>query len=121
MGVKRRQDYAQNGSAIYKSQRWKFVRLAAKRRDGFQCVAVIDGRRCPNVHELEVDHIKRVKDAPELAFELSNLQTLCKPCHSAKTKIECGFGAALDPKRHAWRDLVAAMVAKRQPQKETTC
>ncbi len=110
MGVRK---FDRADPAIYRDPRWKVVRLAAKRRDDFKCV------KCSARGLLEVDHIKRVKDAPDLAFDLSNLQTLCKPCHSAKTKIECGFGNEISPARAAWRDLVA-MLAKPQP-KETLC
>jgi 5-methylcytosine-specific restriction endonuclease McrA len=52
-----------------------------------------------------VDHIKRVKPHPELAYDLSNLQTLCPRCHSRKTAIEVGI-TPFDPKRQQWRDLV---------------
>ncbi len=93
--------YKRHSAKVINDKRWPALRLAAKRRDGFKCV------KCNAVGRLEVDHIRPVRDAPELAFELSNLQTLCTPCHSAKTKIECGFGAELDPKRQAWRDLLA--------------
>lgn len=31
-----------------------------------------------------IDHVIDRKKAPELAFERSNLQGLCKPCHNAK-------------------------------------
>ncbi|MGO4833921.1 HNH endonuclease [Rhizobiaceae sp. 2RAB30] len=107
MGVKR---YERHSAAVLHSARWKAVRLLAKRRDGFQCVS------CGASGDLEVDHIKPVRHAPELAYELSNLQCLCKPCHSRKTKIEVGFGEP-DPKRQAWRDLVHEL-SKR---KETPC
>jgi len=33
----------------------------------------------------EVDHIIDVKDAPERFMDITNLQVLCKPCHSLKT------------------------------------
>jgi 5-methylcytosine-specific restriction endonuclease McrA len=106
VGVKQ---YDRYSAKVIRDKRWPALRLAAKRRDGFKCV------KCRAVGRLEVDHIRRVKDAPELAFELANLQTLCTPCHSAKTKLEVGFGQEVDPKRAAWRDLVAAMA---QPTKE---
>lgn len=35
-----------------------------------------------------VDHIIEINDAPELAFEYSNLQSLCSACHNRKTAKE---------------------------------
>jgi len=43
------------------------------------------------VGRLEVDHVLPVRSHPELRFELSNLQSLCRRCHSAKTAREIGF------------------------------
>jgi len=75
--------------------------MEALRRDGFACV------KCGARGRLEVDHIEPVRDAPERAYDLTNLQALCRACHSAKTKAEVGFGGApLSPKRQAWRDLL---------------
>lgn len=105
MGLK---NYDRHSAAVIRSARWKVVRLEAKRRDNFQCV------KCSARGFLEVDHIKRVKDAPDLAFELSNLQTLCKPCHSKKTQQECGFGNEVSPERQQWRDLVSAIAHPKQ-------
>ncbi|ORE88177.1 HNH endonuclease signature motif containing protein [Aurantimonas sp. 22II-16-19i] len=96
MGLRR---YDRAGAAIYRSPRWKSVRFLAKRRDCWKCV------QCGGNGRLEVDHVKPVRDAPELAFDLSNLQTLCGACHARKTRIEVGL-AEIDPKRRAWRDLV---------------
>lgn len=101
MGVKRRA-YANHSAQVCRSKRWPALRLAAKRRDGFKCVS------CGAAGPLEVDHIKPVRSHPELSFELSNLQSLCCRCHSRKTRIEIGL-AEIDPKRQAWRDLVATM------------
>ena len=40
-----------------------------------------------------VDHIKPVATHPDLRLEPSNLQSLCIPCHNAKTnRGEGGFG-----------------------------
>jgi 5-methylcytosine-specific restriction protein A len=36
----------------------------------------------------EVDHIKPVRDYPELRLVLDNLQSMCKSCHSRKTRKE---------------------------------
>jgi len=35
--------------------------------------------------DIEVDHIIDIKERPDLRFTLSNLQSLCKSCHSYKT------------------------------------
>lgn len=44
----------------------------------------------------EVDHIIDIKTAPERCFDYTNLQSLCKSCHSRKTFNEnretTGFG-----------------------------
>jgi 5-methylcytosine-specific restriction protein A len=110
MGLKQ---YDRHSAQVIRSARWKVVRLAAKRRDGFKCVDYgAHGR-------LEVHHVKRVKDAPELAFDLDNLKTLCVVCHSRITRIEVGFGQEVDPRRQAWRDLVSALAQPQQ--KETLC
>jgi 5-methylcytosine-specific restriction endonuclease McrA len=74
----------------------------AKRRDKFMCV------KCGARHRLEVDHIQPVRDAPERAFELDNLQVLCGACHGAKTRIEAGH-PELSPERQRWRDLLRDM------------
>ena len=96
MGLK---DYKRHSARITRTARWKALRQEALRRDGWCCV------RCPERRRLEVDHILPVKTHPELAFALSNLQCLCGPCHSRKTRIEIGLGRP-DPKRDAWKKLV---------------
>lgn len=88
-----------HGSHVYRDPRWPVLRLAAKRRDGFCCV------QCGARRRLEVDHIRPVRSAPEAAFDLQNLQTLCGSCHARKTRVEVGF-PELPPERRAWRDLL---------------
>ena len=34
----------------------------------------------------DVDHVVKLQDAPERAYDLSNLQVLCSFCHSKKTR-----------------------------------
>lgn len=99
--------YHRHSARIINSKRWQALRLVAKRRDDWRCV------QCGAVGRLEVDHIQPVRTHPELAFELSNLQTLCPACHTRKTRIECGHDP-LSPERQAWRDLV-----RTTPRKET--
>lgn len=93
--------FRRHGSAIYKTQQWANVRLRAKRRDGWACV------KCGAKGRIEVDHIVPLRDggAP---YELGNLQCLCVPCHSRKTRIEIGLGRD-DPERDAWKNLLRDM------------
>lgn len=102
MGLKR---YDRYSASIIRSKRWKALRFIAKRRDGWKCV------ECGSVDHLEVDHIKPVRGWPELAFDLDNTQTLCRVCHSRKTRIEVGLNP-LSPERQEWRDLVRDMHRK---------
>jgi len=60
------------------SRTWERVRRAALDRDGWRCV------KCGRAGRLEVDHIIPLYQggAP---VDLDNLQTLCRPCHLAKS------------------------------------
>lgn len=92
-------DVRRYGHAVYRSPRWQALRLQAKRRDGWKCL------KCGARSRLEVDHIVPIREAPERAFDLDNLQTLCPVHHGRKTRIEVGI-APLDPKRQQWRDFL---------------
>ena len=96
--------YHRHSAAVIRSARWKRLRVEALRRDGWQCVS------CGASGRLEVDHINPVRVAPELAFDLANLQTLCPSCHTRKTRIECGHRPT-PPARLKWRELVSALEA----------
>lgn len=112
MGMRRFPDY---GAKHRRGQRWKALRQAALRRDGYKCVA------CGSAGRLEVDHVIPVRDAPERAFDLGNLQCLCPRCHALKTRIEAGHPPP-DPKRAAWRAAVAELATNRnRARKEKTC
>ncbi|MEE4303592.1 MAG: HNH endonuclease signature motif containing protein [Wenzhouxiangella sp.] len=87
---------------VGKDRRWPALRLQALRRDGWRCV------QCGNRVGLEVDHIKPVRDAPDLAFELGNLQVLCTSCHAKKTRHEMGF-PELEGERLKWRNFLKGM------------
>lgn len=87
---------------VYSDPRWQALRLAAKRRDGWKCV------KCGSKAFLEIDHIQRIRDEPDRAFDLTNLQTLCRRCHSAKTARELGRGAPVRGRR-SWLDLLRKM------------
>lgn len=97
---------------VHRDRRWPALRLEAKRRDGWKCV------QCGARGRLEVDHIHPVRTHPDLAFVLTNLQTLCPACHSRKTRIEVGMGEP-NPKRDAWKDAVSALMPTAKRGKHT--
>lgn len=69
---------SQHHQQIKNDPRWKAARLLCLERDGYQCV------QCSSEDQLQIDHIEDLATAPELAFEIDNLQTLCLPCHIEK-------------------------------------
>lgn len=93
-------DYRRHSKAITDTKRWQGLRWQALRRDGFRCV------KCGARGRLEVDHIKPVRDRPDLSWDLANLQSLCPTHHARKTRLECGH-PDLPPARKAWRDLLS--------------
>lgn len=71
-------------AALYKRQRW--VRLSARvRREEPTCRACdVEGR--PPRPSRHVDHIVPHRGDERLFFDRGNLQGLCGPCHSSKTR-----------------------------------
>jgi 5-methylcytosine-specific restriction protein A len=61
--------------------RWKQVRKQALERDHYLCQEC--ARRGVVTHATEVDHI--IERSAGGTDELANLQSLCAPCHRAKT------------------------------------
>ena len=68
--------------SFYDTPQWRSKRESILRRDNYQC------QECRRYGKLvqarEVHHIKHLDEAPELAFEDSNLVSLCHKCHNAK-------------------------------------
>ena len=66
--------------AIYDGMRWKRKRLEALRRDRYPC------QYCKRYGKLtpadEVHHILTIDEAPEKAYDLDNLVSLCRACHN---------------------------------------
>ena len=91
-------------SHLHTTARWKAARLAAKRRDGWRCCD------CGARGRLEVHHVRPLAKAPELAFCLDNLRTLCRACHIRVTRAE--RGREEDPRRAAWRAAVNSLCVK---------
>lgn len=96
-------EWKRHSAKVIRTQRWKGLRLEALRRDDFKCVA------CGARGRLEVDHVQPVRNAPDRAFDLGNLQSLCRACHTRKTRLECGH-PPLSEDRQKWRDAVHALM-----------
>lgn len=85
---RRTYDKARQGDhAFYCTTGWLSVRKEALIRDLWQCQSCKAqvGQRKGDAH---VDHIQSRDVRPDLSLDLSNLQTLCAPCHSTKTLKE---------------------------------
>lgn len=83
---------------MHHDPRWWPVRTAAVRRDDFKC------QECGARGRLEVHHVIPVRQAPERAYSLSNLKTLCTDCHLQHTLAE--RGQLPSPERKAWQSLL---------------
>lgn len=101
---KDRREYARHSRRVTSTARWQVLRQAILERDGWKC------RCCGSLRRLEIDHIKPVRTHPELSYTPANLQALCGPCHTRKTRIECGHKEK-SPARKAWAEAVADLVA----------
>ncbi len=65
---------------FYQCKEWRQLRLLALERDNYECqVCKRRGkyRQARNVH-----HLKEVKDRPDLALTLENLESVCIQCHN---------------------------------------
>ncbi len=101
------------GRWALKRKAWQSVRHAVLERDGWQC------RECGSRKRLEVHHVKRVADHPELAFDPANCITLCTTHHTIQTNLE--LGNKPDPDRADWRKAVAELAAKPSSNGENKC
>jgi 5-methylcytosine-specific restriction enzyme A len=66
---------------FYKCREWRSLRLEALERDNNECQECKRKgkyKRAQNVH-----HLVEVKDRPDLALTLDNLECVCIPCHNA--------------------------------------
>lgn len=106
MGVKR--DHIRHSKRVTHTPRWQVLRMAILERDGWKC------RECGERRRLEVDHVLPVRTHPERAWQPANLQTLCRVCHTRKTRIECGHTPA-QPARQEWRDLLKTRTPEEEP------
>jgi 5-methylcytosine-specific restriction protein A len=63
---------------FYKSKRWRALRLSVLRE-----FPICQEKEC-NQPSHHVHHRLPRKEHPELAYDRSNLEALCQPCHNAK-------------------------------------
>ena len=75
------QEYEER-QAFYNSKEWKSTREIVLRNEPFCVICKKEDKLTPAV---DVDHIIDIKDEPEKRLLLTNLQPLCKKCHSFKT------------------------------------
>lgn len=74
--IERLQSLESKTAKIRQSKEYKEFRKRILKRDNYQCVM------CGEIENLQVHHIKPVKDFPELIMEENNAQTLCLICHT---------------------------------------
>ncbi|MEB9549541.1 HNH endonuclease [Bacillus cereus] len=72
---------------FYKHPYWyKHIRIQALERDHYECQEC--KRQGKYSKGRNVHHIKELRDRPDLAYVLSNLETLCIQCHNKEHKKE---------------------------------
>ena len=107
-----RKEFARHSRPVLKTRRWQVLRQIILERDGWACVD------CGARKRLEIDHVQPVRTRPDLACDPANLATRCAPCHTKKTRIECGYPAPIrSPERDAWGQAVADLAAITPPSK----
>lgn len=67
---------------FYQSKEWRAIRLVVLTNNPYceECL-----KKDLKVIAVDVDHIIDIKDEPTRFMDLTNLQGLCKSCHSTKT------------------------------------
>lgn len=89
-------EYTQN--PFYSGARWLRFRQKILRRDKYQC------QRCKRYGRIteatEVHHIEHLEDAPERAYDPSNVVSLCHRCHNAQHPEKA---ATMNQNKRRWR------------------
>lgn len=73
-------------SSWYHSARWRRLRHDVLRAAAHRCANPTNDPACEKISaRLDVDHIRDHRNDPKIFFDRSNLQALCKSCHTKKT------------------------------------
>jgi thymidylate synthase (FAD) len=79
-----------------RSERLKITDWCSRHRKEFLIAAGYRCTNCESSERLELHHIKAVVDRPDLAYEPTNIQVLCKSCHAERH--------ALNGDKKKWRE-----------------
>lgn len=74
----------QERNKFYRSKEWRELREKILADSHYECLWCSQKGLSSQGKTLEVDHIKELKDYPELALEPSNLRVLCRQCHNER-------------------------------------
>lgn len=66
--------------SFYKSKAWAKCRVLALQRDNHLCQECFRNKKINNADL--VHHIKELRDYPDLALDIDNLESLCNSCHN---------------------------------------
>ena len=76
---------ASGATAVYNSNRWRKLRAMKRSQDPMCEQCAREGRITP---AQQVDHREPIARRPDRVWDLTNLESLCIPCHSRKTFCE---------------------------------
>ena len=82
---------------VYRTARWRRLRSHILTRDGYACRACLREGRGVRAARI-VHHVQPVRQAPERAFDVRNLESVCFTCHRSKHEQEI----VPDPTQRAW-------------------
>lgn len=79
---------AEHWRGWYKLVRWKKLKAAVHKRDGYRCQMPGCGAFVADPRQRIADHKQPHRGDPGLFWDPDNVQTLCKPCHDGRKQRE---------------------------------